>query len=63
MLGNNQLHLCIAEMMVAVQEYLDKRMTTYAPKVTDVTMYKGETFVINLSEKVETKLSECYRVK
>ena len=36
MIGNNKLELCEAELMVALQEYLDKRMCTWAPKVAGV---------------------------
>ena len=52
--GTNELHLCTAEMMVAVQEYLNKRMSVYAPKVDDVrttNMGSRMTFVIRLKAK------------
>lgn len=53
MKGNNELRLCAAEMMVAVQEYLNKRMTVYAPTVDAVSCAAGlaQTFVITLKEK------------
>jgi len=31
MIGSNELLLCEAEMMVVIQEYLDKRISAYAP--------------------------------
>lgn len=33
MKGNNTLVLCMAEMRVAVQEYIDKRLGEFAPRV------------------------------
>ena len=50
MKGNNELHLCIAEMLVAVQEYLNKRMGLYAPVAKDIG-YESHTFKIRLAEK------------
>jgi len=38
MLGNNEIKLCMSEAMVAFQEYLDKRMGDYAPRVDDLKM-------------------------
>lgn len=37
MKGNNTLELNTATIIEALQEYLDKRMGEFAPKVTDVT--------------------------
>lgn len=54
MKGKNELVLCTAEMLVAVQEYLDKRMGDYAPLATDVIPnkdYASNTFNIKLEEK------------
>lgn len=52
MQGRNELHLCGAEMAVAVQEYLNKRMGQYAPKVAYITFSNpvpgnGGTFVVS----------------
>ena len=50
--GSNQLILCQAELMVALQEYLDKRMGNYAPAVVGVCENKAEyNFVVDLVEK------------
>ena len=55
MIGVNKLELCEAELMVALQEYLDKRMGEYAPKVDGVAQDKAAgTFNIRLKAK-ETK--------
>lgn len=63
MQGSNQLTLCMSELLVAVQEYLDKRMTTYAPKAVHVNVDRNDsTFTINLKPKDESKLSDCYRM-
>lgn len=52
MIGNNKLELCEAEMMVALQEYLDKRMRTFAPKVVGVSQDKSSgVFTIELKSK------------
>ncbi len=52
MIGNNKLELCEAELMVALQEYLDKRMCTWAPKVAGVSQDKSSgTFTITLKAK------------
>ena len=50
MIGSNELLLCEAEMMVAIQEYLDKRMGEYAPEVQSVDIVKG-LFRILLAKK------------
>lgn len=53
MKGRNELHLCEAEMIVALQEYLVKRMAAFAPIVTGVSLsdrYDGKTFIVSLSE-------------
>ena len=60
MKGNNTLTLCGAEMAVAVQEYLDKRMTVYAPEVTNVgtdTAGGCKVFVIVLKAKLPEELA------
>lgn len=36
MKGNNKLSLNVATMLEALQEYFDKRMGEFAPKITDV---------------------------
>lgn len=52
MIGKNKLVLCQAEMLVAIQEYLDKRMTVYAPKAFTVEENKSEySFVISIEGK------------
>ena len=52
MIGNNKLELCEAEMMVALQEYIDKRFGNYAPKVVGVSQDKSSrTFTIELKSK------------
>lgn len=53
MIGNNVFLFNAATMMEAVQEYLDKRMNEYSPKVTHVT-YESQTngtFRISVTEK------------
>jgi hypothetical protein len=52
--GQNELHLCTAEMLVAIQEYLNKRMLSYAPTAAYVTvtgLSSAQTFVISLKAK------------
>ena len=39
--GKNELRLCALEMLVALQEYVDKRLGSYAPKVNDVQFKDG----------------------
>lgn len=54
MKGSNELRLCTAEMIVAVQEYIDKRMMTYAPSVDTVSVVREggcQTFVILFKPK------------
>lgn len=52
MIGCNKLELCAAELLVAIQEYLDKRMGDYAPKASDVKQERvGGVFVITLKQK------------
>jgi hypothetical protein len=54
MKGNNTIELNTASMIEALQEYLDKRMGEYAPKVTDVKYSKpgyDTTFNISVSEQ------------
>ena len=47
MQGKNELHLCEAELVVAVQEYLHKRWGQYTPKVIGVT-YNNHTYRVLL---------------
>ena len=57
MKGRNELHLCAAEMMVAVQEYLQKRMTVFAPTVIGIRAENGSTnptFIILMESKEKT---------
>lgn len=60
MRGNNILQLCTAELLVAVQEYLDKRMRNYAPLAYDIQARDG-TFYILLKEqpKQEMEADPC----
>lgn len=50
MIGNNELRLCQAEMLIALQEYLDKRMGEYAPKVSNVEE-RDASFRVSLRER------------
>jgi hypothetical protein len=54
MKGSNSLHLNEATMIEAVQEYLDKRMSTHAPVVDGVkhcgSTYNAE-FLVSVSER------------
>ena len=54
MKGKNILHLNAATLMEAVQEYLDKRMGPYSPKVTAIkdagTTYTDE-FKVSVEER------------
>lgn len=50
MRGNNVLQICTTELLVAVQEYLDKRMRNYAPLAYDIQARDG-TFYISLKEQ------------
>ena len=47
MQGKNELHLCEAELVVAVQEYLHKRWGYYTPKVVAVG-YNSHTYKVLL---------------
>lgn len=60
MRGNNVLQLCTAELLVAVQEYLNKRMCNYAPLASDIQARDG-TFYISLKEqpKQEMEADPC----
>lgn len=58
MIGSNELHLCKAEMMVALQEYLDKRMGPYAPEVFGIGERDG-TFRIILVERKDRAEGEA----
>lgn len=52
MIGVNKLELCKLELLVAIQEYLDKRLTTYAPVAIDFTTKETNfSFVITVKEK------------
>ena len=53
MQGNNTLVLCMAEMIVAMQEYIDKRLGEHAPKVTNIkfSSVADWTFSIELTDK------------
>lgn len=54
MKGNNSLHLNEATMIEAVQEYLNARMLSAAPKVTSVKAENSSaysaTFIVNVEE-------------
>jgi len=47
MIGRNELKLCAAEMLVALQEYLDKRWGAYSSKAIDV-QYHNHMYTITL---------------
>jgi len=47
MQGKNELHLCEAELVVAVQEYLHKRWGYYTPKVVGIG-YNNHTYKVSL---------------
>lgn len=52
--GNNYLELCTVEILVAIQEYLDRRMGFYAPKaanIEEVGATNKPSFRITLVEK------------
>ena len=51
--GKNELRLCALEMLVALQEYVDKRWGTYAPKVTDV-QFRDHNYIFCLEGKSPT---------
>ena len=52
MKGNNTLTICMAELLVAIQEYLDKRMGEYAPKASYIRKGSDDSgFHIDLKEK------------
>ena len=57
--GSNHLTLCIAELRVALQEYLDKRWPTNTPIVGDVELNNSaieksiRVSLVENSEKVE----------
>lgn len=53
MIGNNQLNLNQATVIEAMQEYLNKRMGIYAPKVTGVSFSRSghdETFHVHVEK-------------
>lgn len=55
MIGNNELHLNQATLIQAMQEWLDKRLLGYAPKVTAVKSeskgYSVETFIVSTTDR------------
>lgn len=54
MRGSNTLVLCMAEMKVAVQEYIDKRLGEFAPRVNTIKADQASwTFSVELSDKEE----------
>lgn len=53
MKGNNELVLNESTIIEAVQEYLDKRMTTFAPKVKSVSYREREFRVSVFSEEAQ----------
>lgn len=53
MRGVNDFRLNEATMIEAVQEYLNKRMTVFAPKVTSVCMNNGDFRVLVTEPPVE----------
>jgi hypothetical protein len=57
MIGMNELRLCPAEMQVALQEYVDKRMGMYAGKVTDIALSSDVNpwFIVKMAAKPEAK--------
>lgn len=55
MKGSNELVLNEATMMEALQEYLDRRMTTFAPRVTGVTEVRSGTVSNAFKVTVEAK--------
>jgi hypothetical protein len=57
MIGNNVFLFNTATMMEAMQEYLDKRMSEYAPQVTNVN-YESQTngtFRVTLTDRESSK--------
>lgn len=61
MIGNNQLNLNQATMIEAMQEYLDKRMGPFAPKVTAVGFHRAgmdETFHVHVERELSPTQSE-----
>ena len=57
MIGTNKLILCPAEMCVAVQEYIDKRMGKYAPQVESVS-YSNSSFEVLLRSRVTSEVAD-----
>jgi hypothetical protein len=53
MKGNNELRLNEATLIEAVQEYLNKRMTTFAPKVISIGYGDREFRVYVVSEEAQ----------
>ena len=50
MKGNNEILLNEATMIEALQEYFDKRMTTFAPVITNVG-YRDREFKVSVKER------------
>lgn len=56
MKGPNSLHLNEATIVEAIQEYLDKRMTAFSPKVVSVRIeeghgYEGRRFIVDTADR------------
>lgn len=51
MVGNNELKLCEAEVLVALQEYLDKRTVKPEARVSHIKFYDGY-FIMSLEEVI-----------
>lgn len=61
MIGNNEMHLNEATMIQAMQEWLDKRMPGYSPKVTSVsasTNYAGADFIVKTTDREKPAATE-----
>ena len=59
MRGNNILQLCTAELLVAVQEYLDKRMRNYAPLANDIQAREGSFYILLKEQPTQEQESEA----
>jgi hypothetical protein len=57
MKGSNTLILCMAEMKVALQEYIDARLGGHAPQVAHIKLFNTAdwTFAVELTDRRETK--------
>lgn len=61
MIGHNTLELNGATMQEAIQEYLDKRMGTYSPKVVNVTASNSVgcyTFRVDVADRDTDKADD-----